>query len=133
MGFSKILKNSVIFLVIFIWMFSGFPFSVFSPQQFQQVKEVEAASSGPNNPSGTATETGGGTVDWTNPGNITSSDDNRATAVLGKGDTSYYLKGTDFGFSIPSDATIQGIKVEIEKSIAEATNQYTYDYSRGDY
>jgi hypothetical protein len=29
--------------------------------------------------------------------------------------TSYYLKATNFGFSIPSDATITGVKVEIEE------------------
>lgn len=134
MNFNKFLKTSVIFLIIFTWIFTSNPLiwkigNWQISQIFQQVREVKAATSGPNSPSSGTTEAGGGSVDWASPGNITASDNNRATAALSKADISYYLKGTGFGFSIPSNARIDGITVEIERSIAEATNQYTYDYS----
>ena len=57
-----------------------------------------------------------GTVAWSSPGNVTASDDSRATAVTTAGQTTQYLKATNFGFSIPSGATINGIVVEFEVS-----------------
>lgn len=53
---------------------------------------------------------------WTNPGNITAADAAFAThANLNSGtDATDGLKGTNYGFAIPSDATIVGIKVEIK-------------------
>jgi len=37
--------------------------------------------------------------------------------------TSDYLKATNFGFSISSDATITGIKIEIEKKVSTSLNE----------
>lgn len=57
--------------------------------------------------------------DWINPGNITASDDSRSTAALtGSASLRFtqYLIASNFGFSIPSGATIDGILVEIERS-----------------
>ena len=45
--------------------------------------------------------------------------------VHNKPDITHYLKATNFGFSIPSGATINGIKVEIER-LAGGAN-YVYD------
>lgn len=75
------------------------------------------ASSGPNSPSTTATDSGsGGTVDWTNHANAKAQDDSYANAnLIITATTSYYLKATDFGFSIPSTATIDGIVVEVDR------------------
>ena len=56
-----------------------------------------------------------GTVSWVNPGNITANDDNYATFASNNPATSVYLKGTNFGFAIPAGATINGIKVEVER------------------
>jgi len=54
-------------------------------------------------------------VDWTNPGNVTADDGDCATAVIpGKGYT-YVLRLTDFGFSIPAGATINGVRVEVRR------------------
>ena len=53
-----------------------------------------------------------GTVAWTNPDNAKASD-NVYTSV-GSGIT-HYLKATNFGFIIPTGATIDGILVEIEQ------------------
>jgi hypothetical protein len=55
-----------------------------------------------------------GTIAWTNPGNVTVSDNNYATAVLNALNVSHYLKATNFGFSIPAGATINAITVEWE-------------------
>ena len=60
-----------------------------------------------------------GDFSFSSPGNAIASDNSRSSAsallTLLNGDT-HYLKVTGFGFSIPSLASITGIKVEIEKS-----------------
>jgi len=56
-----------------------------------------------------------GTVTWSNPSNAASSDDSYATAAVVFNQT-HYLWCDDFGFSIPSGATIQGIEVKVEAS-----------------
>lgn len=74
------------------------------------------ASQGPNNPGTGANDSSFGTTSWANPGNIVSSNDSYASITFGTGTgTSWYLKGTNFGFSIPTGATINGIVVEIER------------------
>lgn len=71
------------------------------------------ASEGPNNPSTAANDSAIGTVAWSNPTNVYSSDNNKASASIA-GSNSQYCKATNFGFSIPTDATINGIVVEGE-------------------
>ena len=55
---------------------------------------------------------GTGTGIWINPGNITAADSTYATVTLSSA-TSHYLEGTNYGFAIPSNATINGIQVTI--------------------
>lgn len=75
------------------------------------------ASQGPNSPGTTTSDSSAGGTAWTNPTNVTSSNNVRATiAVLGVAASSEYLKVTNFGFSIPSGATIDGIVVDAEVS-----------------
>jgi hypothetical protein len=81
-------------------------------------------SSGPNNPGTTANDTTVGTVAWTNTANVQSSDNTYATASLGNSATSNYIKATNFGFSLPSTATIVGIVVEVERHASAATRVY---------
>lgn len=74
------------------------------------------ASQGPLGPSsGTEADNPSGTTSWSNPGNITNSDDTYATVAL-TSTISEYLEGSNFGFSIPAGATIDGIVVEWEVS-----------------
>lgn len=76
------------------------------------------ASQGPL-PTGTgADDSSIGTITWNNPGNIVSENGVTASAGPGLGSTyvSHYLKGTNFGFSIPAGATINGIMVEIKRA-----------------
>lgn len=55
-----------------------------------------------------------GTSPWSNPGNAITSDDVYASWSSGTGDTEY-LRALNFGFSIPSAATIDGIQVQVER------------------
>lgn len=73
-------------------------------------------SAGPNYAGTGADGTGSGTS-WTSPGNVTASDDARASVAFGPstGD-SHYLVASNFGFAIPSGSRIDGIKLEIERS-----------------
>lgn len=90
------------------------------------------ATAGPNSPGTLADDSGTGTVSWSNPSNASSSNNSYATAFFGfgAGGPSHYLKCTNFGFSIPAEATITGITVEIEKKDATSdggTNEQARD------
>lgn len=82
-------------------------------------------SSGPNSPGTLADDSSVGTVAWTNPGNAASSNNSYATQSLNN-QTGHYLKVTNFGFSIPSDATVTGIRAEVE-----AKSSYTHSFIEG--
>lgn len=77
------------------------------------------SSSGPNSPGTGSTAARGGNVGaWTNASNVLASDNSYATGygLSGVSPTyTNYLTATNFGFSIPSGATIDGIVVEIER------------------
>lgn len=83
------------------------------------------ATEGPNNPTAAVNNTGVAGVAWSNPTNVYSSDDSRATsAVAGSPDgnrRTQWLDVTDFDFAIPSDATIDGYTVVIEKSVTSTS------------
>lgn len=71
---------------------------------------------GPLQPSSATNNASIGTVSWSNPTNVYSSDGNFANAAaLAIGTNSEYLVVTNFGFSIPEESHITGITVEIEK------------------
>ena len=72
------------------------------------------AAEGPNITGTGADDSAVGTNTWSNPGNITADDTSYATLFLA-GQT-HYLKATNFGFSIPTDATIDGIEVGFNRS-----------------
>lgn len=75
------------------------------------------ASVGPNNPGTATTDSAVGTQTWYNINNILSSNNSRALSYSSiPSAVSYYAKATNFGFSIPAGATIDGIVVEIERS-----------------
>lgn len=79
-------------------------------------------TAGPSAPGTIVSDSTIGVVAWTNPGNAASSDDSYAVASsLGSGNTtSEYLLCTNFGFSIPAGATIDGITVAVERSATQA-------------
>ena len=68
-------------------------------------------------PGTVASDSSYGTITWSNPDNAKVSDNVYATAVWTSGPaSSHYLKATNFGFSIPTDATIIGITITKEGS-----------------
>lgn len=76
-----------------------------------------AASEGPRSPSWAANVAGAG-QDWTSPTNVYTSNDVYAESFLDVSQYTDLLRATSFGFSIPSDATVDGIVVEIERKAA---------------
>jgi hypothetical protein len=96
----------------------------------QSVPTTLAASEGPSYPStGTSVTAGEGTTAWTNPGNIAADDNNEAQVDLAAGRISEYLQGTDFGFAVPTGATITGIKVTIGRSSSGSGAGRIHDHS----
>ncbi|MFA6532445.1 MAG: hypothetical protein WCT22_00430 [Patescibacteria group bacterium] len=76
---------------------------------------INAVSVGPNSPGTTADDATVGSVTWSNPNNSQASDDVYATMSIGFNGRGHYLKATNFGFSLSSSASINGIVVQIEK------------------
>ena len=79
------------------------------------------STAGPNSPGTAADDSAIGTLTWSNPSNIASSNDSKATVTGNGGAVSHYLKATNFGFSVP-DATIDGVQFDIEMMKAGAGN-----------
>jgi hypothetical protein len=57
----------------------------------------------------------GGTTNWSSPGNVFVSDDNRTYVDPGVGNASRCLRVSNFGFRVPANDAIKGIRVQIEK------------------
>lgn len=73
------------------------------------------ASSGPNSPASASNDTTSGSHVWLNPQNVYVSDTNYAENQS-SAFTTYYLKTSQHGFAIPSDATVNGIVVEYRRA-----------------
>lgn len=89
------------------------------------------ASEGPRSGGTFANDATVGTVDWSAPSNASASDNSYATAASGlaPGDiVTKYLKATNFGFSIPGGARIDGILVEVE---GKHVNDFDSDTTSG--
>jgi hypothetical protein len=88
-----------------------------------RITQAQCIASGPMSPAASASVPyAGSNYSFSNPSNVLVDDNNRATAssFIGLlGGQTQYLQASDFGFSIPTAATICGIEVTVEKS---ATN-----------
>lgn len=71
------------------------------------------SSQGPNSPGTMSDNADIGTVSWVNPDNAKISDNIYSTVTLSN-QKSHYLLATNFGFTIPSGSTIDGILTEVE-------------------
>ena len=60
-----------------------------------------------------------GTITWADTSNAGASDDVYATATFSAAATSQFLKITNFGYALPSDATVLGIRAVVERSRAD--------------
>lgn len=83
-----------------------------------------------------ANDTGVGTVAWNNVTNAGVEDGTPAVdGTTANGDITNYLKTTNYRFNIPSDATIQGVKVEVKKRRGQAgytiTDEHAYVLKAG--
>ncbi|HEV2610300.1 MAG TPA: DUF6701 domain-containing protein [Noviherbaspirillum sp.] len=67
-------------------------------------------------PTNCVNATGVGIRAWTNAGNALASDNVRATVSVNDNEISNYLGCVGYGFNIPANATITGIRVNIERS-----------------
>jgi len=86
------------------------------------------STAGPNSPGTLADDAAVGAVAWTNPGNAASSDNAYAVFSSSGVQQSHYLRATNFGFSIPAGATIDGVTVSIERKAGNNTNlRYVVD------
>ncbi len=74
---------------------------------------AQAQTQGPNYPDIGTSVTGIGTNNWTNPGRIIADDTQYATCTMSPGQSTRYLQGTDYDFTIPGTAVITGIGVSI--------------------
>jgi len=71
-----------------------------------------------------------GNVAWSNPGRVTSSDGSLANSELkSTGATTQYLHATNFGFSIPSNAIIDGIVARVMRSVNVVGNGQASDHT----
>lgn len=83
------------------------------------------------NPASSSDDNSAGIISWNNVGNVTSSDNSRVTATaLILGQNTHYLRAENFGFSLPSGASLCGIEVHIEKGaiglLANVTDNRVY-------
>ena len=81
-----------------------------------------SANTGATSPSTMTDDNTVGTKAWSFPNRAKVSDAIYTLALLDtNGDISHYLKATNFGFSIPTGATINGIIVEVQRRAQVAT------------
>lgn len=95
--------------------------SALSGEEITRVTFTDSTS-GPNNAGAGANVNGPGTGgSWTNTGNILADDTNYATVTIGTNGTSEYLQATNYGFSIPAGAVINGIQVTLARQSSSNT------------
>jgi hypothetical protein len=86
------------------------------------------ATAGPNIAGTGADDSAVGTTTWSNPSNVTNDGDDYTTVYGNGGAQSHYLKATNFGFSVSTGATIDGIAVTIARKADQAgALRYVYD------
>lgn len=81
------------------------------------------SSVGPNYPASVSTSGSG--VDWTSTSNALANDSARTTATGNDTQTTKSLELTNFGFNIPSGATIDGIVIHVDVLMSSASSFVT--------
>ena len=80
------------------------------------------STQGPLGPASCIDDSTIGSQAWLNPGNVTAEDATFATVAMTPiNSPSHYLRATNFGFSIPAGATINGIVVEWKRQAQTGT------------
>jgi len=115
---------------------SSFDYSSFYSKEYETaslrpyLNITYLSAEGPNSPGTMANDSSVGDVgyEWLFIDNVKTQSDSYAQISSGSIIT-YYLKATNFDFAIPTDATIDGINVEIEKVATGAGLENISDYS----
>ncbi|MBN4062378.1 hypothetical protein JYU20_04195 [Bacteroidales bacterium AH-315-I05] len=76
------------------------------------------AQTGPNSPATVVADNTIGSAIWISPANAVASDNFYASSTA-MGQPTFYLKATDYGFSIPACDVINGIEVKVEWSASQ--------------
>jgi len=79
------------------------------------VPTVAATTAGPNNTGLASDNATTGATPWTSPTNIYTSNSVYASQSLTSNVVGHYLWATNFGFSVPTTATITGVTVDVQK------------------
>lgn len=85
---------------------------------------------GKGSPTG-ANDNSVGTTPWTNPTNISGTDNVYATAAVSASGTTQFLTAKSFGFSLPTTATVVGIVVQVEGKTSSADEEISARIIRG--
>ena len=82
---------------------------------------VYAIAVGPNNPGTNVNDSSIGTITWTNRDNDKTSNNQYATTQgMNSGMATVYLKATHFDFSLPAEAIVDGITVNVERKASDS-------------
>ena len=89
---------------------------------------IDALADNEVNLPGTVTQMPIGSQAWIDPNNVKLDDGNVATCFYSSGRTTSMIRGDNFGFAIPTDATIDGVEFKVEKSqsASSAVDKYVY-------
>lgn len=88
------------------------------------------ATQGPNSAGAGADDASAGSIVWVLPGNILSQNGVNTTSTANP--TTHYLKATNFGFTIPEGATINGVVAEVYSASAHDGVDNTIKLVKGD-
>lgn len=111
----KRFKKPLVYLLMTMLVMPGYLLSSLISAPLAHASAT-STSQGPQVSASLSDDSSFGTFVWTNPANAQLSDNSYALADLDGNSASHYLKLTAFSFSIPSDATIDGITASIERS-----------------
>src|SRR5689334_11851980 len=70
---------------------------------------VSATTAGPRSPVTGADNAGTGTTTWSTPANVVSQNGTSTTNAVTSAGFSHYLVASNYGFTIPTNATINGV------------------------
>jgi hypothetical protein len=113
------MRRLVHILLCFLTLFAFFPAITVEATTFWCVTGQSPGSVSGNVNYGTS-------VNWANPNRSIGSDNLYSRNTMSTGDISKYLEDKDFAFSIPSDATVTGIVVFIERYIDAGADIHDY-------
>ena len=85
------------------------------------------ASQGPNSPGTMANNNSSGTYAWSNVDNAKTSDNSYSSSTASKSaETTQILVASNFGFTVPTGATINGVTVAIERKASLSDGNFWY-------